>query len=72
MSYIKGINILVMELVGPKYRLTAANTIYYFYIVGEFITVLLAYFIRDFRMLHIALAVILSTFSFYFWYSIFC
>jgi OCT family organic cation transporter-like MFS transporter 4/5 len=59
--------VLTIELCGPSKRVAAVNTIYYFYISGEFLVVLLAYFLRDYKYFLIANAIFLSTFVFYFW-----
>lgn len=59
--------LVAIEIVGPAYRVTAANSVYYFYILGELITVLLAYFFRDFGTFYIPIAAICFVPIFYFW-----
>ena len=51
--------ILAMEMVGPSYRAAAGSCMYYFYILGELVNVLLAYFIRDISMNYLAMSVYL-------------
>lgn len=48
--------VLLVELVGPSYRVTATNTMNYFYILGEFIILIFGYFVRDFKIFSIYLA----------------
>ena len=62
--------VLAMELVGPTYRVAAGNLLYYFYILGEFINLALAYFLRDFRDFQIGITVVICTFCLYFWYAL--
>lgn len=59
--------VLVIEICGPSKRVTAANFAYYLYIIGEFLVVLLAYLIRDYRVLHATFSAIMVSFLFYFW-----
>jgi hypothetical protein len=60
--------VLVVEMCGPSKRLTACNSIYYLYIVGEFAVVLIGYFIRSYDSFLIAQAIYLSSFILYFWF----
>jgi hypothetical protein len=59
--------VLTIELCGPSLRVAAVNTIYYFYISGEFVVVLFAYYLRDYKLFLIANAIFLSSFVLYFW-----
>ena len=53
---------------GPSKRVTAANFIYYFYILGEFIVVAMAYLIKnDYRLLYAVYTAIMTLIVFYFW-----
>ncbi len=56
-----------MEIVGPSYRVLAANTIYYFFIFGEFICLLLGYFFRDYKEFYLYSAIVISSGVVYFW-----
>ena len=57
-----------VEIVGPKYRVLAANTIYYFFIFGEFICLFLGYFFRDYKDFYLYSAIVISSGVVYFWY----
>lgn len=59
--------VLVMELVGPKYRTAAANIFNYFYVVGEFLTLVFGYVFKDYRGFHICLAVYFCALTLVFW-----
>ncbi|RMZ93346.1 organic cation transporter, partial [Brachionus plicatilis] len=59
--------VLAMEIVGTSKRVTAVNTIYYIFIAGEFIVLLFAYFIRNFRIFYTCCTIFMSTFILYFW-----
>ena len=59
--------VLVMELVGPKYRTAAANIFNYFYVVGEFLTLVFGYIFKDYRAFHICITVYFAIFALIFW-----
>jgi MFS transporter, OCT family, solute carrier family 22 (organic cation transporter), member 4/5 len=59
--------VLAIEVVGPSWRVTAANSIYYLYILGEFVVVLFAYFISDYKVLYASYTLLMFSFMFYFW-----
>ena len=59
--------VLAIELCGPSWRVTAANSIYYLYILGEFVVVLFAYFISDYKVLYASYTLLMFSFMFYFW-----
>ena len=61
------VTVLAVEIVGPSYRVTAANTINYFFIVGELIVLFCAYFLRDYRNFSICMAAVVSVTLSYFW-----
>lgn len=56
-------------MVGPNYRVSAANSAYYFYILGEMITILIAYFIRDYQTFYIIMSALLSMIALYYWFG---
>ena len=60
-----------MEVVGPSKRAWAGILIEFFWCLGEFLLLLLAYFIRDWRHLEIALSVP-SIFLLAYWWSVLC
>ncbi len=60
--------VLCMELVGPSYRSTANNFMFYFFILGEFIVLFFSYFIPDYRECSIYIAVLVSLLVAYFWW----
>jgi MFS family permease len=59
--------ILAIEMCGSSRRVTVGNIIYYLYILGELLTVGLAYFFRDYDSLMIAYTTIYVAIMFYFW-----
>lgn len=59
--------VLAIEICGPSKRVMAANSIYYLYIAGEFIVVLFAYFIKDYKILYASYTALMTSFIFYFW-----
>ena len=59
--------VLVMELVGPKYRVVAANVFNYFYVVGELLTLVFGYIFKDYRAFHICIAAYFTVFVLLFW-----
>ena len=60
-----------MEVVGPSKRAWAGILIEFFWCMGEFLLLLLAYFIRNWRHLEIALSVP-SIFLLAYWWSVLC
>ena len=60
-----------MEVVGPSKRAWAGILIEFFWCAGEFLLLLLAYFIRNWRHLEIALS-IPSIFLLAYWWSVLC
>jgi MFS family permease len=64
--YVIGI-VHVIELVGPKWRVTANNSFYYSYILGELIALTFGWFLKDYRAFHIAMAIYFTSFLFYYW-----
>lgn len=59
--------VLTIELCGASKRVFAVNTIYYFYIAGEFVVVTLAYLIRKHNLYLIANAIFMTSFILFFW-----
>lgn len=53
---------------GHKYRASAANSAYYFYILGEFLTIGLGYLVRDYQLFYVLIAVSMVPFVFYYWF----
>ena len=60
--------VLVLELVGPNYRVLTNNIMNYFYILGEFVVLFFAYFVRDYRYLNMYLTILVSILITYFWW----
>jgi hypothetical protein len=46
----------------------AANAVTFFYIFGEFLTVGVSYFVRDYDQLTLVFAAVMGFFPLYFWY----
>ena len=59
--------VLAVEISGPKHRVLAANVIYYFYILGEYINVLICYFVREYPQIYSVFALFSLFFVIYFW-----
>ncbi|XP_048736781.1 organic cation transporter protein-like [Ostrea edulis] len=59
--------IIAMEFVGPKKRLHAGTCILLVYCLGEFILLLLGYFLRDWKWLQLVLAVPMAVPLLYWW-----
>ena len=59
--------IKAIEIVGPSKRVAAANTIYYLYIIGEYVVLLFVYFIKDYKIMYPSLTVLLVIIALYFW-----
>ena len=59
--------VLAVEFVGPSYRVAATNTINYFFIFSQFIVLVGAFFIRDFRRFTICMAGFVTAVLSYFW-----
>lgn len=64
--YANGV-VLIVELVGSNWRVLAANSINYMYVLGELVVLTLGYFFRDYRIFYIALTVLSTVFISYFW-----
>ncbi len=60
--------VLALELVGPNYRLLANNFMYYFYIFGELVVLVIFYFVRDYRYFSIYIGLLSTIFLAYYWY----
>lgn len=60
--------VIAIEICGPSKRVMAANIIYYFYILGEFLVVFFAYFVTDFRVYYGILTGIMTLIACYFWF----
>lgn len=58
---------LAIEIVGPSKRVTAANAIYYLFILGEFVVLFLAYFIRNYKIFYTTCTAIMTSFILFFW-----
>ncbi|RNA13309.1 organic cation transporter [Brachionus plicatilis] len=56
-----------MEVVGTSKRVTAASSIYYFYILGEFVVLILAYFVRNYQRFYLYCTALMCSFLVYFW-----
>lgn len=59
--------VIAVEIVGPSYRVFANNIMYYFFILGELIVLLVAYFERDYRVFSNFMTVLVSALILYFW-----
>lgn len=55
-----------LQIVGAKQRLFSGVVLSYFFGLGELILLLLAYFIRNWRILHIALLILSVPFLFFY------
>ncbi|XP_049803763.1 organic cation transporter protein-like isoform X1 [Schistocerca nitens] len=60
--------VIAMEMVGPSKRLFAGVVCQYFFTIGYLLTALLAYFIKDWRMLQISLSLPGLLFLSYWWF----
>lgn len=60
--------VLAVELVGPNYRVMANNFMYYFYILGELIVLVVFYFVRDYRYFSVYIAMFSSILLTYYWW----
>ncbi|XP_056021360.1 organic cation transporter protein-like [Ostrea edulis] len=67
LSYYHGAFIIGMEMVGPSKRLFSGTVILEVYVFGEFLLLIFAYFIRDWRWLQLALAVPMVSTMCYWW-----
>lgn len=56
-----------IEICGQKKRVLASTGIYYLYIVSEFVVVLLAFLIRNYKLLYLAYTAMLVSFLFIVW-----
>ncbi len=59
---------IAVEITGVSFRIKAANSMYYFYILGEYLTVLMCYFIRDYDWLYLFAVSFMCIFPLYFWF----
>lgn len=59
--------ILAIEMCGTSKRVKAGSIIYYLYILGELLTVGMAYFIRRHDYLILSYTIIFVLITFYFW-----
>ena len=59
--------VLLLEITGPKHRVTAGNILAYSFSIGQMVIVLLAYFFKDWRKLQWTLAIYVMPFFFYYW-----
>lgn len=62
------ITVHVMELVGPSKRVLASNTVYFFFVTGQYYMLIFAYLIRRYNYLIICNTVFVTVFVFYFWF----
>lgn len=63
--------VIGVELIGPKYRKLASVSTSTFWAIGQVILGIMAYNIRDYRVLHAAIALPALVFISYYWYE-FC
>jgi OCT family organic cation transporter-like MFS transporter 4/5 len=56
-----------MEFVGPKYRMFCGIVIEIFFAAGEVLLGLIAYFIREWNILHLVLHSVGIVFLLYYW-----
>lgn len=59
--------VLLLEMTGPKHRVTAGNITAYAFSVGQMIIVGLAYYFRDWRKVQWCLAFYIMPFFIYYW-----
>ena len=59
--------VLLLELVGPKHRVTAGNILAYSFSVGQMIIVGLAYYLRNWLKVQWAMALYVIPFFMYYW-----
>nr|KAG5706948.1 hypothetical protein BaRGS_021454 [Batillaria attramentaria] len=67
MSIVINCVILGLELVGPSKRTFAAMFMEYVWVAGEYLLILFAYFIREWRWLEIAVSIPSIIMLFYYW-----
>jgi len=56
-----------MELVGPSRRVLASNSIYFFFIIGQYFILLFGFIVREHNYLVLCYTGLVSIFVFYFW-----
>lgn len=66
-NFYANITVLLIEIVGSKWRVGAANSINYMYVLGELVILTFGYFFGDYRAFYIAVAVFSLVFVAYFW-----
>ena len=59
--------VLLLEITGPKHRVTAGNIVAYSFSIGQMIIVALAYFFKDWRKIQWVLALYILPFFCYYW-----
>lgn len=59
--------VLLLEITGPKHRVTAGNILAYSFSVGQMVIVLLAYIFKDWRKVQWTLAIYIMPFFMYYW-----
>lgn len=59
--------VLGVEIVGPKYRVTANNLFYYAFVLGEFIALIMGVIFKHYIAYNIAMTVYVCLFVAYFW-----
>ncbi|XP_048736778.1 organic cation transporter protein-like isoform X2 [Ostrea edulis] len=67
LSYYHGAFIIGMEMVGPSKRLFSGTMVLEVYVFGEFLLLIFAYFLRDWRWLQLALAIPMVSTVCYWW-----
>lgn len=60
-------SLLGVELVGPSYRIYAGGVVNGFFAFGQVSLAVLAYFLRDYRHLQLAISLPALIFSVYLW-----
>jgi hypothetical protein len=58
-----------IELVGPSKRVLASNSIYFFFIIGQYFILLFGYLVREYQNLVILYSCLVTIFVVYFWYN---
>ena len=57
----------VIELTGKNNRIVASNFVAYTLVFSQFVLVLIAYFVRNFRLLNLIVSIVLLFINTYFW-----
>lgn len=63
--------VLVIELVGPGKRVLASNSIYFFFIIGQYFILLFGYLVRVYNYLVILYTGLVTLFVLYYWYILY-